>query len=231
MGYNGNPPATGASIHLAPLMHSSWTQAIESKKLEDKPVRELTELIKEEGKLRMPVHQRRLQLLKAKRNQTKHTEFIFQLEKLMSVAEFEKMTSDKMILHLFAETADSIMSRLALEILSAVDLKVADLRTRVTEVENAIWYKRHQGMGKVACVNTVEKHCETCKGKWHNTEDCWGKWEHCQKFGHKTELCRNNPNNLNGNKGLANTAAIVKKKKGGKKKKKEKRKNSSRQNS
>ena len=62
----------------------------------------------------------------------------------MSVAEFEKMTSDEMILHLFAETADSTMSRLALEILSTGDPKNADLRTRVTEVENAIWYKGHQ---------------------------------------------------------------------------------------
>jgi hypothetical protein len=68
-------------------------------------------------------------------------------------------------------------------------------------------------------VKTAEKHCETCKGKWHNTEDCWGKCKHCQKFGHKTELCRNNPNNLNGNKGLANTAAVAKKKKGGRRRK------------
>jgi hypothetical protein len=109
MGYNGNPPAMGTSIHLAPLMHSSWTQAIETKNLEDKSVRELTEIIKEEGKLRMPVHQRRLQLLKARRNQTKHTEFIFQLEKLMSVAEFDRMNSDEIIIHLFVETADSTM--------------------------------------------------------------------------------------------------------------------------
>ena len=114
MGYSGNPPATGVSLHLAPLMHSSWIQALESKNLGEKSLGELTEIIKEEGKLRMPVHQRRLQLLKAKRNQTRHTEFIFQLEKLMSVAEFEKMTSDKMVLHLFAETADSTMSKLAL---------------------------------------------------------------------------------------------------------------------
>ena len=105
----------------------------------------------------------------------------------MSVAKFERMSSDEMIIHLFVETADSTMSRLALEILSAENPKVADLRTRVTEVENALWYKGAQGLGKVAHVNTAEKHCETCKGKWHNTEDCWGKCEHCQKFGHKFE--------------------------------------------
>ena len=39
-----------------------------------------------------PVHQRRMQLLKEKRNQIKHTEFLIQLENLMSVAEIEKMT-------------------------------------------------------------------------------------------------------------------------------------------
>ena len=119
MGYRGNPPTTGISMHLAPLMHSSWIQALESKNLEEKTLGELTAIIKEEGKLRMPVHQRRLQLLKAKRNQTRHTEFIFQLEKLMSVAEFDKMSSDEMVIHLFAETANSTMSKIGLEIISA----------------------------------------------------------------------------------------------------------------
>ena len=76
----------------------------------------------------MPVHQRRLQLLKARRNQTRHTEFIFQLEKLMSVAEFDKMTPDEMIIHLFAETADSTMSKIALETLSSCSPSIADLR-------------------------------------------------------------------------------------------------------
>ena len=96
----------------------------------------------------MPVHQRRIQLMKAKRNQARHTEFIFTLEKLISVAEFEDMTKEQMVLHLFAETADSTMSKLALDILSTQNPTLAELRTKVTEVENAIWYKGTQGIVK-----------------------------------------------------------------------------------
>ena len=197
MGYRGNLPKKGISLHLAPLMHASWIQALDAKKLEELPLEEITEIIKEEGKLRMPVHQRRLQLLKARRNQTRHTEFIFQLEKLMSVAEFTTMTQDEMLIHIFAETADPTMSRIALEVLASEKTSTDELRTRVTETESALWYKGTQKLGKIAKqIQGERKYCETCKGKSHNTKDCWGKCEICKKFGHKTEICRYNPVNL-----------------------------------
>ena len=189
-------------------MHASWIQALDAKKLEELPLEEITEIIKEEGKLRMPVHQRRLQLLKAKRNQTRHTEFIFQLEKLMSVAEFSTMSPDEMLIHIFAETADTTMSKIALEVLASAKPTTAELRTRVTETESALWYKGTPNLGKIA--NHIQgegRYCETCKGKSHNTSDCWGKCEICGKFGHKTEICRYNPANLQ------NNAKVAKKKK------------------
>ena len=71
MGYRNNPPAKGVSMHLGPLVHTSWLQSLETKDIKSKNIDEITYLIKEEGKLRMPCHQRRLQLLKAKRNSNK----------------------------------------------------------------------------------------------------------------------------------------------------------------
>jgi hypothetical protein len=165
MGYSRNPPETGVSVHLGPLMHSSWIQAFESQNLGEKSLAEIIEIVKKEGRMRMPVHQRRIQLMKAKRNQARHTEFIFTLEKLISVAEFEDMTKEQMVIHLFAETADSTMSKLALDILSTTNPTLAELRTKVTEVENAIWYKGTQGIVKSATLNMIGKHCETCNGK------------------------------------------------------------------
>jgi hypothetical protein len=88
----------------------------------------------------MPCHQRRLQLLKAKRNSNKHSDFLYQLETLMSVAEFKEMSADEFIIHLFAETADSTMSKIALEILSTTKPLVSTLRIKVQETENSIWY-------------------------------------------------------------------------------------------
>ena len=117
-GYRGTPPQTGISMHLPPLMHASWVQALEAKNPDDKSLDELIEFMQEEGKLRMPVHQRRLQLLKTKRNQTRHSDFIFQIGKLMSVAEFSDMTEDQMVIHLFVETADATMLKIGLEILA-----------------------------------------------------------------------------------------------------------------
>jgi hypothetical protein len=208
MSYSRNPPEKGVSMHLGPLMHSSWIQALESQKLEEKTLTEIIEIVKKEGCMRMPVHQRRIQLMKAKRNQTRHTEFIFTLEKLMSVAEFETMTKEHYILHLFAETADSTMSKLALDILSSTNPNIAELRNKVTEVENAIWYKSTQGLSKAATF-IAGRYCETCKSKSHTTDACWGKCAVCKGFGHKAEFCRYNPSNLEGTKGIANTATVV----------------------
>ena len=119
MGYRGIPPNSGISLHLSPLMHSSWMQALTPNGLADKNLTQIFNIIQEEGRLRTPVHQHRLQLFKAKRQQTRHTEFIFMLEKLMSVSEFENLTADELLIHLFADTADTTMSRIALDILSA----------------------------------------------------------------------------------------------------------------
>ena len=91
MGYRNNSPAKGVSIHLGPLLHTSWLQSLETK--------EITYLIQEEGKLRMPCDQRRLQLLKANRNSNKHSDFLYQLETLMSVAELKDMIADEMVIY------------------------------------------------------------------------------------------------------------------------------------
>ena len=73
-------------------------------------------------------------------------------------------------------------------------------------------------MGKMASFKDTERYYETCKGKSHNTVDCWGKCNFCGRFGHKTEICRNNPKNQtetegSSNRTLTNTAKVAKKKK------------------
>ena len=104
----------------------------------------------------MPRHQRRLQSLKAKRGNEKHFDFICTLENLKSVSESKMMTSDDMIIYLFAEKNHYTMSRLALKIL------VAELRTKVTETENSIWCKSGKNYGKMA---HWEKICQNYKTK------------------------------------------------------------------
>ena len=86
----------------------------------------------------MSRHQRRLQVLKVKRGNERHSDFLYTIENLMSIAEFNTMTLDEMIIHLFAETADNTMSRLVLEILAGTKPLVAELRIKIKEKENSI---------------------------------------------------------------------------------------------
>ena len=39
----------------------------------------------------------------------------------------------------------------------------------------------------------VRKSCTTCKFKGHLSQDCWGKCKFCGRYGHKSNLCRNKP--------------------------------------
>ena len=113
----------------------------------------------------------------------------------MSVAELNTMTSDEMIIHLFTETADNTMSRLALKILVGTKPLVTKLRTKVKETKTLIWYKSVTSYEKLA---HREKFCQNCKTRTHDTKDCWGPCEFCGKSSHKKEFCRyktgrNNP--------------------------------------
>ena len=174
-------------------MNSTWLQALEVKKIKEKNLDEIIQLIEEEGRLRMPRHQRRLQLLKAKRNAGKHSDFLFTLETLMGVSEFDSMTPDEMVLHLFAEHADNTMSKIALDILAKTKPTVDELRHQVAVTENAIWYKQKDGFqGKVAY--SGERFCVDCKSKSHSTQECWGLCDTCGRRGHKSQNCRQNPN-------------------------------------
>lgn len=123
---------------VGPLMQVSWSQTIDEKDPKNKNLEQLLDLIKEDGKLRMPKHHRELQLLKAKGGCEKHSDFLHALENLMSVAEFKTMTSDEMIIHLFTETADNTMSRLSLKIIAASKPSVTKLRRILMETENSI---------------------------------------------------------------------------------------------
>ena len=64
----------------------------------------------------MPLHQRRIQFLKAKNaSNEKNKEWIERLRTLAEVAELEKITTDELGTHVFTESVDQTMTKLALE--------------------------------------------------------------------------------------------------------------------
>ena len=63
-------------MHLSPLLHQICNSALGSKNLEDKSLEELTELVKDEAKLRMPKHHRRVSLIQNKRGSERHRDYL-----------------------------------------------------------------------------------------------------------------------------------------------------------
>ena len=104
-GFRNNPPAVGCHIYLAPLINSTWLQNIESKGGKGETLEGIITLIRIEGETRNPVHLRRIQLLKVKKTSS-HSEFLQKLEKIIEVCEWEKMSKDEFLIHMFAESAD-----------------------------------------------------------------------------------------------------------------------------
>ena len=67
-----------------------------------------------------------------------------------------------------------------------------------------------------------ERWCEPCKSRTHSEKDCWGPCTTCHRRGHKSSMCRKNPNNSE-EKGTGETVEVDRAnaaQKGGKKKKK-----------
>ena len=60
------------------------------------------------------------------------------------------MIADEMVIYLFIECANKTMSRLALDLLAGDRPTVAELRIKVKETENRIWYKSGNKYGKLS---------------------------------------------------------------------------------
>ena len=79
-------------MDLTPLLHESWSTALNAKDPDSKSLEALTELVREVARLRLPCQKRRMYLIKNKRGSEKHSDYLDKLGQLFSVAEFEEMT-------------------------------------------------------------------------------------------------------------------------------------------
>ena len=100
-----------------PLLHDSWIAALKQVQPESRNLKELTDAIEEEAKRNDPKHTRRVKILQLKRGSDAHSDFAERLRQEGSVIEFEKMSLDEFLIHLFARDSDSQMSKMALELL------------------------------------------------------------------------------------------------------------------
>ena len=88
-------------------------------------------LLLEEGKKRMPRHQRRSELLKAKKaGNEKNVEWIERLHNLLDVAEVETMTADELGIRIFTMSVDPTITKPALNELATAVPSLESLKTQ-----------------------------------------------------------------------------------------------------
>ena len=142
-------------------------------------------MLLDEGKSRMPHHQRRIQFLKAKKaSNERNGEWIERLLTLTEVAELENITADELGIHVFTESVDQTMTKLALEELAKVKPSLKQPTNSVKSTESSQWYTQHNLKGYSKAAAATHKQCGKCDDKGDTSEECWGQCSHCGKYNH-----------------------------------------------
>ena len=117
-GYKSEPPPNGHFKYLAPYLHQIWILACsEAGNPDERTLEEFMKAIEKDAKLRQPKHTRRMVLLSTKRGEDRHSDFLEKIVEHYSVIEFDTMTGDELVIHLFIRDADQQMSKKAQELL------------------------------------------------------------------------------------------------------------------
>ena len=122
------------------MLHHTWSKALEKYDPDNKLLPELLEALESEAKKGDPKHSRRLKLLQIRRGSDSHSDFVDKLIEATSVIEFEKMTLEEFIIHLFIRDADQTMGKMAQEILKDEKPDINNLVNKIKEFENESWY-------------------------------------------------------------------------------------------
>ena len=137
-GYNDVIPKKGHYTHMRPIIDKSWAISLDDMEPNNVGLEALCELLMNEAKNRYPLHQRRIQFMKAKRAPNeKHGEWIERLRTLAEVAELENITVDELGIHVFIESADQTMSKLAIDELGKENLSLKQLTNSVKGTESS----------------------------------------------------------------------------------------------
>ena len=157
-----------------------------------------------------------------------HSTWLYKLETAMELTQWKDWTKEAMIIHLFLESADTEMSKVATAMLAKDSVNLADLRMEIRAIENSVWYKPKfqakyaqqpntwetdgvEGPGGSGVPNGGLRWCGDCKSKTHNTEACWGICPHGGKRGHKKEFCNRKSEDIEKSKAAKRTEKQKKK--------------------
>merc|ERR1711942_205579 len=128
----------------------TWSFAMEKAGAKEKGLKTILKMLEAESKVRNPVHDRRIKFFNSKRGTLSHSDFFDQLEESMELIEFEKLTPASLITHIFLRESDSVLTKVASDILYETEGAgdISKLRNEIKLVEASQWYnagRRHDG--------------------------------------------------------------------------------------
>ena len=139
-GYNKEVPKRGHYMQMRPILDKSWAISLDSLEANEVDLETFCNMLMDEGKNRRPLHQRGIQFMKAwKASNEKHDEWIKCLRTLVEVAELDNIASDELRIHVFTESDDQTMSKLAIEELAKKKPSLKQLTIAVKGTESSQW--------------------------------------------------------------------------------------------
>ena len=207
VGFRGAVPEKGVWVYIVPFLAASWWASLKAKGAQDMSLDDILKELLEESSLLCPVHQRRIEFLKEKRNNCSHSDFLRRIEERVELIEFQTLTKESLVCHIFLEEADFEMQKIATQLLAKNPKGDLDeLRTQVKTTESSNWYKpgARARASKAGQDGGTGRWCTNCESGTHNTAFCFRKCFICKGFGHKAAQCRNRndtgPPNVGGGK-------------------------------
>ena len=140
VGFRGAVPEKGVWVYIVPFLAASWWASLKAKGAQDMSLDDILKELLEESSLLCPVHQRRIEFLKEKRNNCSHSDFLRRIEERVELIEFQTLTKESLVCHIFLEEADFEMQKIATQLLAKNPKGDLDeLRTQVKTTESSNW--------------------------------------------------------------------------------------------
>ena len=160
------------------ILDKFWAISLDDMEPNNVELEVLCEMLMNEAKNRYPLHQRIIQFMRAKRAPNeKHGEWIERLRTLTEVAELEHITVDELGIHVFIESADQTMSKLAIDELEKKTPSLKRLTNAVKGMEASQWYNPNSQKGYSKAATASSKQCGKCDAKGHTSRCTFCGWQ------------------------------------------------------
>ena len=105
-GYSGDIPQEAIHFQICPLINSFWWKILVDRGIKDLDLPGVMSEITKLGAEFNPLHQRRLSVFNIKRQGEAHSEFLHRLELAVDSMDYDAMTRNEFVMHLFLSQSD-----------------------------------------------------------------------------------------------------------------------------